>query len=417
MTGFEDRLGRRLKHPGGHPADRDLGLDVERVLDAAIRLGRRRRLRRAWLRAGTAAVALSAVAAVAAAAPHWTPHRPARAAGPAAGRPGDGPVRVDLLVNGQILVAGGGTVRWPAAAGARPWFGYRVPAGWLVESIPAGAPATRADTIALVGTDGRLRSSHAGSGLTVSADGQMAAWLTAGGGAGEAAGGGWVVAGRVGGTALAKLALPYGGELLGFWHDRVMVARYPTARHLNATVSLWDPARGGALSGSWTVPSGPRLVGASPDGRYPVVASRASRSGPVCLVELDPSAGLAAHASACPSGLDEPLVSPDGRWLTGLNSIGRADPVYDLAALFRHGGRAGPVGTGCVDRAGNADLAWEDADTLVLVTPALAAGSTRLSAVRCRLGNGTAVPVHDPRLPATTEAAITLPEPTYAGPP
>jgi hypothetical protein len=412
VTGFEDRLGRRLKHPDGEQFD----LAVERVLEGAIRLGRRR-WRRSLLRAGTAAVALLALAAVVAAAPQGTPHRPA-ADGPPAGRPGDGPVRFDLLVNGRILVAGGGTIGWPAAAGARPWFGYRVPAGWLVESIPAGTGTTGTDTIALVGTDGRLRSSHAGSGLTVSADGQMAAWLGEGegAGAGGSTGGGWVVAGRVGGTALAKLALPYGGELLGFWHDRVMVARYPTSKHLNATVSLWDPARGGALSGSWTVPSGPRLVGASPDGRYPVVASRASRSGPVCLVELDPSAGLAVHASACPSGLDEPLVSPDGRWLTGLNSIGRADPVYDLAALFR-GGRAAPVGTGCVDRAGNADLAWEDADTLVLVTPALAAGSTRLSAVRCRLGNGTAVPVHDPRLPATTGAAITLPEPTYAGPP
>jgi hypothetical protein len=403
VTGFEARLSRRLKHGDGDP----LELDVARVLDGALRLGRRRRLRRAWLRTGTTAVALLALAAVAVAVPHRAAPRPAR---PAAGRPGDGPVKVDLLVNGQILVAGGGTVGWPAAAGGRPWFGFRVPAGWLVESIPAGtrATGTDTDTIVLVGTDGRLRSSRAGSGLTVSADGQMAAWLSPGGGS--------VVAGRVGGTSLAKLALPYGGELLGFWQDRVVVARYPTAKHLNVTVSLWDPARGGALSGSWTVPSGPRLLGTSPDGRYPVLASRSSRSGPECLVELDTSGGLAVHANACPTGLDDPMISPDGRWLTGTNSIGRADPVYDLTALFR-GGRPAPVGTACTDRTGNAELAWEDADTYVLVTPALAAGSTQLSAVRCRLGSGTAVPVHDPRLPATTAAAITLPDPPYAGPP
>jgi hypothetical protein len=180
----------------------------------------------------------------------------APAAGLPAGPPGDGPVRVDMLVNGQILVAGGGTVAWPAGTGARPWFGYRVPAGWLVESMPA--PEQGVDTISLVDGGGRLRASLTGSGLRVSPDGLLAAWVSASGDT--------IVAGHV----------------------------------------------GGAVTG--------------------------------------------------------------------------------------------------------AGLAWEDADTFVLATPAFGADSTRLSAIRCRLGSGTGVLVRDARLPATTEAAITLPDPAHAGP-
>jgi hypothetical protein len=397
-AGFEDRLSRRLKRGDGGPGD----FDVERVLHRAVHIGQRRRLRRTWLLAGTTAVV--ALLLVAGAVPWWAAHRATPAAGLAAGPPGDGPVRVDMLVNGQLLVAGGGTVAWPAGAGARPWFGYRVPAGWLVESMPA--PGQGVDTISLVGGDGRLRGSLPGSGLRVSPDGLLAAWVS---GSGDT-----IVAGHVGGAVTGQLRAPLGGSVLGFWADRVIVARYAGAQHLNVTVSLWDPVSG-RLSGSWTVPNGPRLIGASPDGRYPVVLSRSSRAGPYCLVELDPAA-LAVHASVCLTGLDDPVISPDHRWVTGLNSIGRADPVYDLAALFRTGGRAAPVATGCSEPAGNADLAWEDADTFVLATPAFGADSTRLSAIRCRLGSGTGVLVRDARLPATTEAALILPDPVHAGP-
>lgn len=385
MTGrLEERLrdafeARVADPPALHaPADTALGrADVAR---------RRRRI--ATVAAAAAVVVL--VAGAAGTARLAGRAAPAPAAGPSASaaRPGTGPARVDLVVDGKVRTTGGRTVALPAGVPTQVAYGWRVPTGWLLVDQPGNAQGR----MSLVGRDGTAVASSPAGSLAVDGGGQRNAWTES-----TSQGDTVLVTPIGGGGPVGDLPLA-GGAALGWWRGAVILSR-PATGGDTVQLGLWTP--GGAAPAWWSAPiDQPTVLGPSPDGRYVVAAVPNATADPTtgyttnCLVELDPADRLAVRARTCPTGLTTvPSESPDHRWLVATTKVAGGDggTAYELASLFDHG-TGGAVTWPACPLTGDGAVVWETADSYLLVT------GTVLN--RCRVGSPAFAELNndDPRL-------------------
>jgi hypothetical protein len=272
----------------------------------------------------------------------------------------------------------------------------------------------RAEDLVQIDAAGRSVWTLPGMLLQVAASGRLACWLSPDGHTLSAHD---TATGRTVGT----LALPRGGYVAGFWRGEVLVARPTGANSPNPNaLTVWDPASG-HTSSTWGASQAVHATGVSPDGRYPIVVQTVLTAGNTttfraCLVELDPTARPASHATFClPTALSQgggtSTESPDHRWLVWVHD-GKGYRI-DLRAAFTPGAAPRPVAA-CAGAISGTEMmpVWEDAADYLMIQPATPARPAR-TVLRCRIGATIGTTVRDPRLPTTdlgTLLALAQPE-------